>query len=197
MAAPPSGDAPDDDALLKALAAGDEDALAAIYDRYAAVCYGLARRIVVDEALAQDVVQEAFLAVWRDTGRFDPAKGTIGTWLLTLVHRRAVDAVRRENRHRSRSTTLDALDGVATGGPSVEEQADRTLRAGRVRDALGELPLAQRQALLLAYFGGYTQTEIARMTGSPLGTVKTRMFAGLRRLRQLLDDSGERGGVTT
>jgi RNA polymerase sigma factor (sigma-70 family) len=197
MVASPPPDAADDDALLKALAARDEDALAAVYDRYAATCYGLARRIVVDEALAQDVVQEAFLAAWRDAGRFDPAKGTLVTWLLTLVHHRAVDAVRRENRHRVRSTTLDALEGTVTGGSSVEEQADQSVRAGQVRDALGQLPLAQRQALLLAYFGGYTQAEIARMTDSPLGTVKTRMFAGMRRLRQLLDESGERGGVPT
>ena len=197
---PPPSDAPGDEAALVArLRARDHDALAVLYDRHGASCYALARRVLVDEGLAQDAVQEAFIAAWRQADGYDGARGSLRTWLLTLTHRRAVDLVRRENRHRSRAETLDALESVPTPGASVEDEAGAGLRAGAVRRALGGLPYPQREALLLAYFGGYTQNEIARLTGSPLGTVKTRTFAGLRALRRALgplagDGAGDGAG---
>jgi RNA polymerase sigma-70 factor (ECF subfamily) len=169
------------------IAAGRHEALGVLYDRYAAACYSLARRIVVDEQLAQDVVQEAFLAVWRGAERYDGARGPIGSWLLTLTHHKAVDLVRREQRHQRQRAGVQELDTTPADEDAVEDVAAASVRAGIVRHALRRLPQAQREPLLLAYFGGYTQAEIARMTGNPLGTVKTRMFAGVRRLRELLD----------
>jgi RNA polymerase sigma-70 factor (ECF subfamily) len=166
---------------------GDGGALEALYGRYGRACYGLARRILTDEQLAQDVVQEVFLAVWRDANRFDPSRGGFSSWLLSMTHHKAVDAVRREENHRKRRTSSELLDDRAFDGPEVDDQAWSTLRRERVRAAMHTLPDAQKQALVLAYFGGYTQREIAGITNTPLGTVKTRMLTGMRRLKDGLD----------
>lgn len=178
----------EDAALVSRVAAGDQSALAAIYDRYHRPCYSLARRILGDERLAEDVVQEVFLVVWRDPSRFDPARGAFATWLLSTTHHKAVDAVRREQNHRKRRASSEGLAAMASDAPSVADEAWMGVRRQRVRSALGSLPDAQRQALELAYFGGYTQREIAGLTGIPLGTVKTRMLAGMRRLREALPE---------
>ena len=173
-----------DEALLALCSRADESALGELYDRYGRVAYGLALRRVRDRALAEDAVHEAFLAVWRTAGRFTPERAKASTWILTLVHRRAVDLVRREERRRA-----DPLDDVepATGGATDEEA---WLRAPRqvVQEALRKLPPDQREALELAYYGGLSQSEIAEKLGVPLGTVKSRMFAGLARLRDALGD---------
>ena len=174
-----------DEALVALVARGDEAALAALYDRFGRVAYGLALRVLRDGALAEDAVQEAFLAVWRNAQRYVAERAKASTWILTLVHRRAVDVVRREERRRT-----DPLDDERTGpgadGP--EEEAWLRLQRERVQSALRQLPDQQREAIELAYYGGFTQSELADRLGQPLGTIKSRMFTGLARLRELLDD---------
>ena len=175
-----------DEALLALCSRADENALGELYDRYGRVAYGLALRIVRDRALAEDAVQEAFLAVWRSAGAFLAEQGKPSTWILTLVHRRAVDLVRREERRRAEPREeTDHPTGEAT-----DEEA--WLRAQRqvVQEALRKLPPEQREAIELAYYGGFTQSELAERLGLPLGTIKSRMFTGLKRLRELLAESG-------
>jgi RNA polymerase sigma factor (sigma-70 family) len=180
------------DAQLVALVAErDGGALEALYDRYGKPAYSLARRIVADDLLAQDVVQEVFLSLWRDAGRFDPGKGSVATYLLALTHHRAVDVVRREENLRRRRTGDEGLIGEADPKADVQGEVELGDRQQRVRRALKGLPDAQRQALALAYFGGYTQREVAALVGIPLGTVKTRMAAGMRKLKDVLVE-GER-----
>ena len=165
------------------MARGSEDALAELYDRFGGVAYGVALRILRDPALAQDAVQDAFLAAWRTAAAFDPARGNASTWLLTLVHRRAVDLVRREERQRA-----DALDESApvASGDSVDEAAAVRAERRTVQTALAQLPPDQREALELAYYGGLSQSQLAERLGIPLGTVKSRMFTALTTLRDLL-----------
>jgi RNA polymerase sigma-70 factor (ECF subfamily) len=167
------------------VARGDEVALAELYERFGRVAYGLALRVVRDTALAEDAVQEAFLAVWRSAGRFVAERAKASTWILTLVHRRAVDLVRREQPRRAEP--LEAME--PSGAETTEEQAWLHLRQARVREALRQLPDQQREALELAYFGGFTQSELADRLGEPLGTIKSRMFSGLARLRDLLTEA--------
>ena len=140
-----------------------------------------------DESLAEDAVQDAFLSVWRTASRFVPERGTASTWILTLVHRRAVDVVRREQRRRT--DPLERAPEPISGG-GVEEEAWVRLQRERVQAALSQLPDQQREALELAYYGGFTQSELAERLGQPIGTIKSRMFAGLARLRELLGDPG-------
>jgi RNA polymerase sigma-70 factor, ECF subfamily len=175
-----------DEALLALVSRSDNAALAELYDRYGRVAYGLAVRILRDPTLAEDAVQDAFLAVWHSAGGFRADRAKPSTWILTVVHRRAVDLVRREERRRT--SLLEAAPQEA-GGATEEEVA---LRAQRrvVQEALQRLPDEQREALELAYYGGFTQSELAERLGQPLGTVKSRMFTGLRRLRDLLADAG-------
>jgi RNA polymerase sigma-70 factor (ECF subfamily) len=174
-----------DEALVALTARSEQTALAELYDRYGRPAYGLALRILRDEALAEDAVQEAFMTIWHTAQRFVPEKGTASTWILTLVHRRAVDVVRREQRRRA-----DPLDHVpepaSTQAP--DEEAWLRLQRERVQTALRRLPDPQREALELAYYAGFTQTEIAARLGEPLGTIKSRMYHGLARLRELLGD---------
>jgi RNA polymerase sigma-70 factor, ECF subfamily len=175
-----------DEALVALAARSEQPALAELYDRYGRTAYGLALRVLRDQALAEDAVQEAFLTVWRSAARFMPERGKASTWILTLVHRRAVDAVRREQRRRA-----DSLDSAAE--PTVEgaeENAFLHLQRERVQAALRHLPDAQREALELAYYGGFSQSELAERLGQPLGTIKSRMFGGLSRMRELLAEPG-------
>jgi RNA polymerase sigma factor (sigma-70 family) len=183
---------PTDEELLSRLAGGDASALGLVYDRYSRPAYSLARRICADDGLAEDVLQEAFLALWRDPGRYDPARGRFVSWLLTLVHHKAVDAVRRESASRRHTVpaTEEGEERGAPAGPGADQAALSSVVAGQVRRALGSLPDEQREALALAYYGGYTQREVAAITGVPVGTVKSRMFTGVQRLRRLLSPLG-------
>jgi RNA polymerase sigma factor (sigma-70 family) len=174
-----------DEALLALIARNDDLALAELYSRHGRVAYGLAFRILRDDALAQDAVQEAFLGVWRGARRFSSEKAKPRTWVLTLVHRRAVDLVRREERRRTEplSPQHEQADSASA------DQAEHLARREAVRGALRRLPPEQREAIELAYYGGYTQSELAKRLGEPLGTIKSRMFAGLAHLRHALDES--------
>ena len=156
-----------------------------LLDQYTARAWSLAHRIVGDDKLAEDVVQEAFLAYWRNPAAYDVARGSFSSWFLALVHHKAVDAVRREESHNRRTDAAAQLAGQDTVQDVAETVADRITDL-RVRSALEGLPAAQREALVLAYWGGLTQREIAQRTGAPLGTVKTRMSAGMRRLHEAL-----------
>lgn len=177
-----------DEAVVALVARSEEAALGELYDRYGAAAFRLARRIVRDSALAEDVVQEAFLAIWRGAARFLPERARAAAWIMTLVHRRAVDIVRREQRRRG----LPLEDGE---DDRVERAADDAvwlrLERERVQRALAALPDQQRETLELAYYGGFTQAELADRLGRPLGTIKSQMFAGLTNLRRSLEAMAE------
>jgi RNA polymerase sigma factor (sigma-70 family) len=175
-----------DEALVLLAARSEQSALAELYDRYGRPAYGLALRVLRDEALAEDAVQEAFLTLWRTAASFSPDRGKASTWILTLVHRRAVDVVRREQRRR---TELLERAPEPSGG-DVPEDAWLRLQRERVQEALRQLPDGQREALELAYYAGFSQSELAERLGQPLGTIKSRMFAGLARMRELLGEPG-------
>jgi RNA polymerase sigma-70 factor, ECF subfamily len=177
-----------DEALLALAAHEDEGALAELYDRYGRPAYGLALRIVRDPALAEDAVQEAFLTLWRTATSFRSDRAKPSTWILTLVHRRAVDVVRREERRRA--APLETSEEPEAYGPATDEEIELTDRRRIVQEALRQLPDDQREALELAYYGGLTQSELAERLSVPLGTIKSRMFTGLRRLRDLLAEAG-------
>ena len=176
---------PTDEQVLEAVGRGDDDALGELYDRFGRLAFRLAFRILRDRALAEDAVQEAFLAVWRSADAYKRERAKPSTWILTVVHRRAVDIVRREQSRRSEPLDVAPEPSV---GPADEDAVLRDRRAA-VQAALTELPGEQRQALELAYYGGLTQSELAERLGVPLGTVKSRMFAGLGRLRVLLGET--------
>lgn len=170
--------------LLIRIAADERDAFEILYARYAHQAHSLAGRICLDHGLAETVVQEVFLMVWRGCSRYTPSRGPFLTWLLTVVHHRAVDALRHESVVRRHSAHGMAVS--SRPGPGADEDALQLILSGHVRAALGQLSEEQRRALLLAYYGGYTQREISEMLGIPLGTVKSRMFAGAQRLRTVL-----------
>jgi RNA polymerase sigma-70 factor, ECF subfamily len=176
-----------DEALLALIARADEHALAELYRRFGRLAYGLAFRILRDDALAQDAVQEAFLGVWRAAGRFIAERAKPSTWVLTLVHRRAVDLVRREQRRRAEPLEPEA----EIAGVESADEAELLTQREAVRSALRQLPPEQREAIELAYYGGYTQSELAERLGQPLGTIKSRMFTGLARLRDLLGEDAQ------
>ena len=181
-----------DVALLKAIAAKDEAALAQLYDRYRVILFGLLMRILNNREEAEDVLQELFLQVWRKAADFDESRGRPFTWLVTLGRSRGIDRLR----------ALASSERVAEAGARevAEEISDAAADAfkseqrGLVSDALAKLPDEQKRPIMLAYFDGLTQTEIATRLGAPLGTVKTRMRTGMLRLRELLAGQGESFG---
>ena len=178
--------------LHRRVAFGDRRAFEELYRRYATAAYGLALRVTGQDSLAQDVVHDAFLAMWRVPEAYDPARGTFRAFFLSLVHHRAVDVVRREERLRRRALRVNPDSEVGEDvADDVVRDAWLTVRRRQVRDALHQLPPEQRQVLELAYFGGYTQARIAEELGVPLGTVKTRTFAAMRKLQRLLTETNE------
>ena len=178
-----------DEALVALLVRGDESALAELYDRVGGVAYGIAYRVLRDERLAEDAVQEGFLAVWRSAAAYRAERAKARTWIVTLVHRRAVDLVRREERRRAEPLDLAALQEPSDPAGSAEDEAWLAFERDRVQQALRLLPDSQREAIELSYYGGYSQSELAERLGLPLGTIKSRMFAGLARLREALDEA--------
>ena len=175
-----------DEALVLLAARSEQSALAELYDRYGRTAYGLALRVLHDRALAEDAVQDAFLVVWRSAATFVPERARASSWILTLVHRRAVDLVRREERRR----TEPIENAPVAAGAATDEEAELRSRRELVQRALAQLPPDQREAIELAYYGGFTQSELAERLCVPLGTIKSRMFSGLKRLRDLLADTG-------
>lgn len=171
--------------LLHAIARGDEQALASLYDRYRLILFGLVMRILHSREEAEDVLQELLLQVWKRASDFDEARGRPFTWLVTLARSRAIDRLRSLGA-RGRAATESARDAGPEPWSDAADDAIRSEQSETVRRALAELPEEQRQALLLAYFEGLTQTEIATRLGAPLGTVKTRMRSGMIKLRELL-----------
>lgn len=177
-----------DHGLLALIGRGDREAFARLYDLYGAAAYSLAARIVRDRELAADVVQNVFLAVWTGATQFDPGRGQPSTWIMTMTHHKAVDMVRREQRRRTEP--LDVVGDHTTGEPSVDEQAWRGVARGHVREALERLPDPHREVIELAYFAGYSQSELADRLAVPIGTVKSRTFAAMRALRDALGAAG-------
>jgi RNA polymerase sigma-70 factor (ECF subfamily) len=174
-----------DEAIVALVARREEAALAELYARHGRTAYALALRVLRDPALAEDAVQDAFLAIWRGADRFIPERAGAATWMMTLVHRRSVDVVRREERRRTHS-----LDETAEGaGCSAEDAAWLRFERERVQHALRQLPDQQRETLELAYYGGFTQHELAERLGRPLGTIKSQMFAALANLRTILEQA--------
>jgi RNA polymerase sigma factor (sigma-70 family) len=186
----------EDAGLLAAVAEGDEQALETLYRRYGGGCYALARRILDDSGLAEDVVQQVFTALWKGSG-FDSRRGAVSTWLMSVTHHKAIDVLRREGPRRTRLASEQALLELAVAGPGPDEEAWMRLRAERTRDALKTLPAEQRELLLLAYYGGYSQSEIAGLTGVPLGTVKSRTLTAMRKLRVVLAGSVDVDGTVS
>lgn len=184
---------PSDLDLLASVRQGDREAFAKLYDRYGEAAYSLAVRIVRDRDLAADVVQEAFLAVWKNAAAFDPARGQASTWILTMTHNKAVDLVRREQRRRADQLDPER-DDVAGSEPALDQLAWMSAARGQIREALAKLPAAHREVIELAYFGGYTQSELAEMLSVPMGTIKSRTFAALKALRVALEETGWTGG---
>ena len=179
-----------DHGLLALVGRGDREAFARLYDLYGPAAYSLAVRIVRDRELAADVVQNVFLAVWTGATQFDPGRGQPSTWIMTMTHHKSVDMVRREQRRRTEQ--LDAAGEEPAAGPSVDEQAWRGVAGGQVRAALARLPDPHREVIELAYFAGYSQSELADRLAVPLGTVKSRTFAAMRALREELAAIGLR-----
>lgn len=168
--------------LLVRTAAGDQDAFAELYDMLSSRVFGLILRVLVDRAQSEEVLQEVFLEIWQSAGRFAANRGQGRSWIMTIAHRRAVDRVRASQASSDRDVRVGIRD-FAPDVDGVAETIEMRDDARRVADALGRLPEAQREAIALAYYGGYSQSEIAALVGAPLGTVKTRMRDGLSRLR--------------
>jgi RNA polymerase sigma-70 factor (ECF subfamily) len=177
---------PPDDVLMTSLAARDLTALAALYDRYGRLGYALAYRILGEAEGAEDVVHDAFLLAWRGADSYQRDRGNPRGWLLSIVHHRAVDVLRRKTAFRP--APLEAAESRPSDADTAGE-AERNVERAGVRAALRGLPDVQRRTIELAYFGGYTQVELAQLMGVPLGTVKGRMRIGLQKLRRALDGS--------
>jgi RNA polymerase sigma-70 factor (ECF subfamily) len=164
--------------MVNGLRSGDQSAMATLYDRYSSVVYAVALRVLGDAGAAEDVLQEVFLQLWRNPGAFDAARGSLGAWLAVITRNRAIDFLRK------RRPETDIEDVIVSVAPDLAGEADRHRAAEKVRGVLGTMPTAQRSALEMAYFEGLTHSEIAVRTGEPLGTIKTRIRAGLMALRK-------------
>jgi RNA polymerase sigma-70 factor, ECF subfamily len=181
-----------DEELMALVYEGDTRAFEVIFDRHAAVAFSLAHRMCGRRPVAEDIVQEAFMSLWRSTARYDPARGSVRSWVLRVVHNRAIDAFRRELPSASHDVCDDRMSEVLPARERTDEEVERRAEARLVRSALDELPRDQRQVIELAYFGGFSHAQIAAALGVPAGTVKGRMRLGLSKLRIAL---GEPAGV--
>ncbi len=167
--------------LVWGIRSGDEGAMTALYDRYSSLVYAIALRVLGDTGAAEDVLQEVFMQLWRNPGAFDSGRGNLGAWLGVITRNRAIDGLRK------RRPETDIADVVVSVEPDMAGEAERSRAMEKVRGALGGMPAPQRNALEMAYFEGLTHTEIAAKTGEPLGTIKTRIRAGLQALRKAFE----------
>jgi RNA polymerase sigma-70 factor, ECF subfamily len=182
-----------DAALVVSIGRYHEDALAEVYRRHAGAVFALARRLLADRTLAEEVVQEVFLRLWNDPDRFDPDRGSLRSYLLAQCHGRSVDLIRSESSRRRREEKELTL--AAEAGYDLEHEVWDMAVADRVKATLQSLPEVEREAILLAYFGGHTYKEVADLLGAPEGTVKSRIRAGLKRMRGELAGIGISGGA--
>ena len=178
--AEPKGDATDFQ-LVSAIRAGNEQAMAAVYDKYSGIVYSVALRVLGETSAAEDVLQEVFMQLWRNPGLFDSSRGNLGPWLAVITRNRAIDALRK------RRPETDIEDVVVAVEPDLAGDAERSIAMTKVRNVLSGMPVAQRMALEMAYFEGLSHTEISTKTGEPLGTIKTRIRTGLLALRKAFE----------
>jgi len=172
-----------DEDLMQLVRRGEADAFQAVYERHSSAAFSLAYRMCGTRAAAEDVVQEAFLSLWRSGARYDRARGSVRTWTLGIVHNRAIDSLRRSVVHDRRRASDEGIEERFEARERTEVEVARLDEAHEIRDALEGLPAEQSRVIELAYFGGFTQTEIATMLETPLGTVKGRMRLGLEKMR--------------
>jgi RNA polymerase sigma-70 factor, ECF subfamily len=175
-----------DEDLMQLMQRGQAAAFELIYERHSQAAFSLAYRIAGSRGVAEDVVQEAFLNIWRSGARYERSRGSVRTWLLGIVHHRAIDALRRSFVHERRRASDEGLDETLETGERTDVEAARHEEAATVRTALGHLPSEQSQVIELAYFGGFTHSEIADMLETPVGTIKGRMRLGLEKMRHSL-----------
>jgi len=172
-----------DEELMQLVASGDADAFEIVLERHADAAFALAYRMCGRRSIAEDITQESFLAVWRSGARYDRARGSVRTWALSIVRNRAIDTLRRGGPRERRQTSDDGIADTLEAPERTDAQAMDNAASDEIRVALSELPTEQRQVIELAYFGGFTHTEIASMLDAPVGTVKGRMRLGLEKLR--------------
>jgi len=176
-----TADAFDDGLLMSAIRAGNQDAMAKLYDLYSPVVYAVAMRVLGETAAAEDILQEIFMQLWRNPSAFDASRGKLAPWLAVIARNRALDVLRK------RKPQMDIDEVVVSVEPDLAGEAERNSMAQKVRLTLNQMPPAQRSALEMAYFEGYTHSEISEKTGEPLGTVKTRIRTGLMLLRKAVE----------
>ena len=177
-----------DEDVMQLVRRADARAFEVIYERHSAAAFSLAYRMMGTRAGAEDVTQEAFLSMWRSGARYDRARGSVRTWVLGIVHHRAIDALRRATVHDRRRAGDEGIEERFEARERTDVEAARREEAGAVRNALGSLPADQCQVIELAYFGGFTHTEIADMLDAPVGTIKGRMRLGLKKMRAQLGE---------
>jgi RNA polymerase sigma factor (sigma-70 family) len=183
--------------LIDRVSGGDHAAFSELYRRYSSSAFGLANRILGDQTMAEEVLQEVFLSVWRRAGAFDPARGSVRSWLFAQIHHRSVDVVRREEAERRRSRATVEPEATEEDVEDVIEESWLSARREHVKTALTTLPEEQRRVIELAYYSGLTQTQVADAMGVPLGTVKSRTLAAMRRLRNTLAGNAVEDGWST
>jgi len=184
-----------DEDLMQLVARADPQAFEVVYERHAGAAFSLAYRMVGARSAAEDVVQEAFLNLWRSGARYERTRGSVRTWVLGIVHHRAIDALRRSTVHDKRRTSDEGIADRLEAPIRTDAEAARRQEARTVREAMSTLPPEQCQVIELAYFGGFSHSEIAELLGAPIGTVKGRMRLGLEKMRSALVGSGGEGLV--
>ena len=182
-----------DEEVMQLVQGGNPRAFELLYERHGGAAFSLAYRMVGNKVTAEDITQEAFLSIWRSRTRYDQARGSVRTWVLGIVHNRGIDALRKGTRHERRRETLDGVEERHEAPERTDVEVARREEARSVRTALDTLPAEQRRTIELAYFGGFSHSQIAEMLGMPIGTVKGRMRLGLEKLRGQLADGLTRG----